>query len=97
MRLPNAYFEVGYVLAYENRNVWGRNYEYPYPLHRELIKEIYDEIGAERLLWGSDMPNIYRTCTYQQCLDLVRVHFDFMSKNERDLVLGDNAYKLFRP
>ena len=96
LRLPNAYFEVGYVLAYENWDVWKKNYEYPFPLHAELIKEIYDEIGAERLLWGSDMPNIYRTCTYQQCLDLVRLHFDFMSKDEKDLVLGNNAAKLFR-
>jgi len=96
LRLPNVYFEVGYVLAYENWDIWKEQYEYPYPLHKEMIKSIYDEVGADRLLWGSDMPNTYRTCTYQQCLDLVRLHCEFMSQEERAKVLGGNAACLFR-
>ncbi len=96
LKLPNVYFEVGYVLAYENWAVWKQNYEYPYPLHTKLIKRIYDEVGAERLLFGSDMPNTYRTCTYKQCLDLVRLHFNFLNEEEKSLVLGGNAAKLFR-
>ena len=96
LKLPNAFFEVGYVLAFENWDVWGLNYEYPYPLHTEIIRRIYDEVGADRLIWGSDMPNIYRTCTYRQCLDLVRLHFTFLSSEEKDNILGLNAAKLFR-
>jgi len=96
LKLPNVYFEVGYVLAYENWDVWKENYEYPYPLHTKVIKRIYDEVGAERLLWGSDIPNIFRTCSYRQCLDLVRLHFDFLREEEKNLVLGGNAAKLFR-
>ena len=96
LKLPNVYFEVGYVLAYENWDIWKENYEYPYPLHTEVFRRIYDNIGSERLLWGSDVPNIYRTCTYQQCLDLVRLHFDFLTEEERGLVLGGNAARLFR-
>jgi predicted TIM-barrel fold metal-dependent hydrolase len=95
LKLPNAYFEVGYVLAYENWEFWGKNYEYPYPLHTELVRKVYDETGAEKLLWGSDMPNNYRTCTYQQCVDLVRLHFDFMNDDEKALVLGGNAARVF--
>jgi predicted TIM-barrel fold metal-dependent hydrolase len=96
LRLPNAYFEVGYVLAYENWTFWKENYEYPYPLHTKLIKMIHDDVGCERLLWGSDMPNLYRTCTYRQCLDLVRLHFDFLDDDEKNLILGGNAAEVFR-
>jgi predicted TIM-barrel fold metal-dependent hydrolase len=96
LKLPNAYFEVGYVLAYENWEIWKEDYEYPYPLHTRLIKRIYDEIGAERLLWASDIPNIYRTCTYRQCFDLVRLHFDFLAEEEKGQVLGGNAAGLFK-
>ena len=96
LKLPNVYFEVGYVLAYENWAVWKQNYEYPYPLHTKLVKRIYDEVGAERLLFGADMPFTYRTCTYKQCVDLVRLHFDFLNEEEKSLVLGGNAAKLFR-
>lgn len=96
LRLPNAYFEVGYTLIYNNWDVWGKKYEYPYYLHEKLVKTIYDDVGAEKLLWGSDMPNIFRTCTYQQALDLVRLHLDFLTKNEKKLILGGNSAKLFK-
>lgn len=95
LRLPNFYFEVGYVLAYENWEFWKENYEYPYPLHAQLIKRIYEQVGADRLLWGSDMPFLYRTCTYLQGLDLIRLHFPFLSQEEKNKILGGNAQKLF--
>jgi predicted TIM-barrel fold metal-dependent hydrolase len=83
------------VLAFEDGKQWGNNSKYPYPLHTKIIKAIYDEVGAERLLWGSDMPHIYRTCTYKQCLDLVRSHFNFLSEEEKQRVLGGTAAQLF--
>ena len=95
LRLPNFYFETGYVLAYENWQLWKENYEYPYPLHTQLIKRVYEEIGADRLLWGSDMPFLYRTCTYLQALDIVKLHFPFLNPEEKNKVLGGNAQKLF--
>jgi predicted TIM-barrel fold metal-dependent hydrolase len=96
LALPNVYFEVGYVLSYERWESWKENYEYPYPLHTDLIKKVYDQIGAERLLWASDMPFVYRTCTYRQLLDLVRLHFDFLNEEEKRLVIGGNAARVFR-
>jgi predicted TIM-barrel fold metal-dependent hydrolase len=95
LQMPNVYFEVGYVLAFENWDIWKENYEYPYPLHNQIIEKVYEKIGADRLLWGSDTPYIYRGCTYKQCQDLVRLHMDFLSESEKDLVLGGNAEKLF--
>jgi predicted TIM-barrel fold metal-dependent hydrolase len=50
LKLPNVYFEVGYVLDYENWELWKENYEYPYPLHTELVNEVYDQVGAAKLL-----------------------------------------------
>jgi predicted TIM-barrel fold metal-dependent hydrolase len=97
LKLPNVYFEVGYVLAYENWHFWKENHEYPYPLHTKLIQRVYEECGADRLVWGSDMPFLYRTCTYLQGLDLVRIHCPFMNEEEKKKVLGGNAAKLFLP
>lgn len=96
LKLPNTYFEIGYILAFQNWAVWKENSEYPYPLHNKIIKRVYDEVGAERLLFGSDIPNLYRMCTYKQCLDVIRLHFDFLSEEERNLVLGGNAARLYR-
>jgi len=96
LQTRNVHFEVGYVLAYEHPDSWGAAYEYPYPEHERLIRRVYEAVGADRLLWGSDMPNVERTCTYRQCLDLVRLHCGFLSPGEKRQVLGANAAALFK-
>ena len=42
------------------------------------------------------MPNVERFCTYRQCLDYVRVHCEFLSGKEKDLILGQNLVDLFQ-
>ena len=88
--------EVGYVLSFENWGVWGREYQYPYPRHQQIIKTVYENFGPGALVWGSDMPWAMRTCTYQQNLDLIRLHTDFMSEEDRRLIMGDNVAKLLK-
>jgi predicted TIM-barrel fold metal-dependent hydrolase len=73
---------------------WGGAWDYPYPEAQALIRQLRDRFGAGKLIWGSDMPNVERFCTYRQCVDYVRRHCDFLSSSEKDLVLGDNAADL---
>lgn len=73
---------------------WGGVWDYPYPEAQKLIQEMRDMFGAGKLLWGSDMPNVERFCTYRQCVDYVRKHCTFLSAAEKDLILGDNAAEL---
>jgi predicted TIM-barrel fold metal-dependent hydrolase len=47
--------------------------------------------GAHRLVWGSDMPNVERFCTYKQSLDYVRRYCPFLTAREKDLILGDTC------
>ena len=94
-KLGRFHLEVGYVLAYENWGVWGQDYEYPYPRHAEIIRQAYENFGPQVLVWGSDMPWTMRTCTYQQNLDLIRLHTDYMSEQDRSLILGGNIAKAF--
>lgn len=96
LRMKNTFFEVGYVLAHENYEIWGADYEYPYPRHEAIVKRVYEEIGADRLVWGSDMPNNERSCSYRQMLDLVRLHCNFLSAAEKEKVLCTNAAALFK-
>lgn len=69
--------------------------EYPYPSIQKMIEFVYREIGVDRMLWGSDFPAIYRACTYQQSLDLFRKHCTFLSEEEKNLILGENARRVF--
>jgi predicted TIM-barrel fold metal-dependent hydrolase len=75
---------------------WGGVWDYPYPEAQELIRGLRDLFGASKLVWGSDMPNVERFCTYRQCVDYVRKHCSFLSASEKDAVLGNNAAQLFR-
>ena len=87
------YLEVGYVLAYEDYRIWGPDSLYPYPGHSNIIQEVYKRFGP-MMVWGSDLPWCYRTCTYQQSVDLVRLHTPYMTDGDRELVLGGNLSRL---
>ena len=53
-----------------------------------------DLFGAGKLVWGSDMPNVERFCTYRQMRRLRAPHCAFLSASEKDAVLGGNAAEL---
>jgi predicted TIM-barrel fold metal-dependent hydrolase len=69
-------------------------WDYPYPEAQALLRSMRDLFGAEKLVWGSDMPNVERFCTYRQSLDYVRRYCDFLPGGEKDLILGGNAARL---
>lgn len=69
---------------------WGGVWDYPYPEAQELIRGMHGYFGAEKLIWGSDMPNVERFCTYKQSLDYVRKYCNFLSSSEKDAILGLN-------
>ena len=74
---------------------WGGVWEYPFIEAQELIRGMRDQLGASKLVWGSDMPNVERFCTYRQCVDYVRMHCPFLTAAEKDAVLGGNVAALF--
>lgn len=73
---------------------WGREHEYPFPELRPVLRRLYDAVGADRLVWGSDMPNVERNCTYRQSLEYLRQGLDFLPPSELDRVLGANVLRL---
>jgi predicted TIM-barrel fold metal-dependent hydrolase len=81
----NLWLEVMYPIS------WGGVWDYPYPEAQALIRDLRDKLGAEKLVWGSDMPNVERFCTYTQSLDYVRRHCDFLTPHEKDRILGGNV------
>jgi predicted TIM-barrel fold metal-dependent hydrolase len=75
---------------------WGGRWDYPYREAHPLIHDAYRRFGAEKLLWGSDMPNVERFCTYSQSLEYVRHYCEFLPKSAMDKILGENAARLYR-
>jgi predicted TIM-barrel fold metal-dependent hydrolase len=75
---------------------WGRLNDYPWPGLRPVIERQLSLAGPARLVWGSDMPNVERNCTYRQSLEyLPRILDGTVSASDLDLILGGNLARLF--
>jgi predicted TIM-barrel fold metal-dependent hydrolase len=74
---------------------WARTNEYPFPELRKPVQTLYRHVGGERLVWGSDMPNVERNCTYRQSLEyLRRLASDWLPSADLDRILGLNVVRL---
>ena len=72
----------------------GGQYDYPMPQMRSTLEDLVGRMGADRLIWGTDMPFLMRHYTYRQSLDSIRLYCDFLSDTEKDQILGDNMVRL---
>ena len=89
MDAPNLLVELCFPI------IVGGRLEYPYHALWPIVQQFYQKLGAKKLVWGSDMPNVERFCTYRQCLDYLRVYCDFIPKDDMALICGDNLIALF--
>ena len=69
--------------------------QYPFPWAQVMLKQLYDELGPKKLIWGSDMPAAERSVSYRQAIDYVRVYAEFMSEEDKSLFFGGNIARLF--
>jgi predicted TIM-barrel fold metal-dependent hydrolase len=76
---------------------WARTHEYPFPELSEPLQTLYRQVGGERLVWGSDMPNVERNCTYRQSLEYLRsITQAWLPSADLDRILGGNVLRLLR-
>jgi L-fuconolactonase len=68
---------------------------YPYPTAQRYFKQLYEQVDARKLMWGSNFPPVLRVCTYKQSLDFVREHCTFLTAPDRDAILGGNFLRDF--
>ncbi len=74
---------------------WGRTHDYPYPELKPVIQRLYRLVGAERLVWGSDMPNVERNCTYRQSCEYLGGILDgIATATEQESIFGLNILRL---
>ena len=66
----------------------------PFQKTRAVTHQLCGELGAERLMWGTDYPGMLSMATYQQLVDVIAEHPQ-LSGQERDLIMGGVAAGLF--
>lgn len=84
----NVYIETGGM-------TWLFNSEfYPYPSCVKAIREAADEVGIDKLMWGSDYPRTICAITYKMSYDFV-LKSDLLTQAEKEAFLGGNAKKFY--
>lgn len=68
---------------------------FPFPAAQDRIRELYELVGPDRLMWGSNYPLTTRVCTYAEAVDLIRLGCDFLTVEDRAKLLGATASKVF--
>ena len=87
-RHPNVYVECGGI-------TWLFNDEfYPFPSAVQAIREAADEVGIDKLMWGSDYPRTITAITYKMSYDFIKKS-PLLTEAEKSAFLGENARRLF--
>jgi predicted TIM-barrel fold metal-dependent hydrolase len=68
--------------------------EYPCPRSLSLLKEAVNLVGSDKILWGSDIPTTLKMYTYRQMIDVIK-KASFLSEDDKKLILGGNALRIF--
>jgi predicted TIM-barrel fold metal-dependent hydrolase len=85
---PNFHIQLMFAIFF------GGMYDYPMPQIRPTLEKVVERFGADRLMWGTDVPIVMRFQTYRQSLDSLRLNLDFLDQADIDLICGGNVARL---
>ena len=89
LRLPNVWFDLSAI-------PWNVAPEaYPYPTGQAYIRMAKDLVGAEKLIWGTDVPVVLTRDTYSHLLSYL-TESDIFTPSELEKVLYQNAVDAFQ-
>jgi predicted TIM-barrel fold metal-dependent hydrolase len=100
LRLPETVFEpfrasgakLQLLFPINVGNIW----DFPYRELHPTVVQLVDTLGSDRLMYGTDMPNVERFCNYRQTLDAFRVHCrGLIDDGDIANIIGGTAARLF--
>jgi predicted TIM-barrel fold metal-dependent hydrolase len=70
--------------------------EYPYRDMWPFHKAVYEEFGAKQLVWGTGYPRPRWELPMDLELEFIDVHLDFYTREDKELLLGKNALRIWK-
>jgi predicted TIM-barrel fold metal-dependent hydrolase len=70
--------------------------EYPYRDTIPFFKATYEEFGGKQLIWGTGYPRPRWELPMDKELEFIDKYLDFYTKEDRELLLGKNALRIWR-
>ena len=93
---PNVHLELLFPMQVSHPVPGGTVWRYPYLQLRPILEELYGVLGPRKLVWGSDLPNIQRNCTYRQGRDYLESHDLGLSEVDLELLYGGNITRILK-
>ena len=85
---PNCNVEVCFAVRI------GDVFDYPYTEARTVLEQMVEHVGADHLLWGTDMPFQNRFCTYRQSRAWIEKYCTFLTPDDRAAIMGGTAARI---
>jgi predicted TIM-barrel fold metal-dependent hydrolase len=70
--------------------------QYPYQDTHPFFKAVYEEFGGRQLIWGTGYPRPRWELPMDKELEFVEQVLDFYTRQDRDLLLGQNALRIWK-
>jgi predicted TIM-barrel fold metal-dependent hydrolase len=87
--LPNVWFDCAALPAYLPEE------NFPYPSAARYLRLAIEQLGASKILWGTDQPGLLSHSDLPHLVKMIRQHTGFLSSADQALVLGGNAATVF--
>ena len=75
----------------------GDMFDFPYREIWATIEEMVDRIGADHLMWGTDLPFQNRHCTYIQSRVLMEKYCTFLDADQLGMIMGGTVARVPGP
>lgn len=88
-RFPRVFLKLGH-------NAQGSSQDYPWCDTHSALEKVFQQFGANRIMWGSDWPFSLRQMTYAQSLGYIKNEVKFLTPEEREWVTSKTALQIWR-
>ncbi|MCR5113706.1 MAG: amidohydrolase [Acholeplasmatales bacterium] len=88
LKLKNVYFDIASLY---------NNVKDPYPFleTQDYLRTAIDIVGSDKILWGTDFPSAMKNTTYKDSYTYI-LESEILSEEEKENILYNNAYRLFK-
>ena len=74
----------------------SRTKDFPYRDTFPFFKAVYEEFGGKKLIWGTGYPRPRWELPMDKELEFVNQSLDFYTPEDRELILGGNALRIWK-
>ncbi len=87
-RYPHVFVKISHTWSL-SKQPW------PYRDTWAQVKNLYDALGPQRLMWGTDWPLVEAHCGYGKALAIVKDEMDFLNAEDRSWILSRTVQRVW--